>query len=307
MKYNLPPFNEKVPRGFFEQSILDFSSELFKNPYLGYALAFLINILYIYTYCKSKSCISILIYLFMAYLLTSIILAQLAHFKKSDKKEIKDESISEEKFNTLLDWINNNGIKCDIASISSSIAKINDSYYYSSISSITIMDIINKFNDSIYTTFGEAKDFSFVTHYKDRLKFFYPKNFIIKDIIDSDILTINIAISNDKSDDLKKYLNESNLYFESIGKDKNREILRIKKEIFNKVKIGNILKNIYKDYKVIAITDSIADLDMFKISDITIAMKNGDNEIKKMAQYITEFDQEHNGAIKMLDYICHLK
>ena len=101
MKYNLPPFNEKVPRGFFEQSILDFSSELFKNPYLGYALAFLINILYIYTYCKSKSCISILIYLFMAYLLTSIILAQLAHFKKSDKKEIKDESISEEKLKVL--------------------------------------------------------------------------------------------------------------------------------------------------------------------------------------------------------------
>ena len=227
----------------------------------------------------------------------------LNNFLKDNKMCI----ISEEKFKTLLDWINKNGIKCDIASISSSIAKINDSYYYSSISSITIMDIINKFNDSIYTTFGEAKDFSFVTHYKDRLKFFYPKNFIIKDIIDSDILTINIAISNDKSDDLKKYLNESNLYFESIGKDKNREILRIKKEIFNKLKIGNILKNIYKDYKVIAITDSISDQDMFKISDITIAMKNGDNEIKKMAQYITEFDQEHNGAIKMLDYICHLK
>ena len=37
----------------------------------------------------------------MAYLLTSIILAQLAQFKlnekKNDKKEIKDESISEEK------------------------------------------------------------------------------------------------------------------------------------------------------------------------------------------------------------------
>ena len=37
----------------------------------------------------------------MAYLLTSIILAQLAHFKKSDKKEIKDESISEEKLKVL--------------------------------------------------------------------------------------------------------------------------------------------------------------------------------------------------------------
>ena len=101
MKYNLPPFNEKVPRSFFEQTILDFSSELFKNPYLGYTVAFLINLLYIYTYYKSKSCISILIYLFMAYLLTSIILAQLAQFKLNDKKEIKDESISEEKLKVL--------------------------------------------------------------------------------------------------------------------------------------------------------------------------------------------------------------
>ena len=83
MKYNLPPFNEKVPRGFFEQIILDFSSDLFKNPILGLTLGIIINILYIYSYFKSKSCFSIIIYLFLAYLIYSIFLAQLAKFKRN--------------------------------------------------------------------------------------------------------------------------------------------------------------------------------------------------------------------------------
>ena len=105
MKFDLPPFNEKVPHNFFEQTILDFSSDLFKTPYLGYTIAFLLNILYIYTYCKSKSCISIIIYLFLTYLLSSIILSQLAQFTRKDKKEvkkdIKDEAISDEKLKVV--------------------------------------------------------------------------------------------------------------------------------------------------------------------------------------------------------------
>ena len=84
MKYNLPPFNEKVPRGYFEQSILDFSSDLFQSPLLGFALGIAVNILYIYSYYKSKSCFSIIIYLFIAYLLYSIIFSKL--FKRKRNK-----------------------------------------------------------------------------------------------------------------------------------------------------------------------------------------------------------------------------
>ena len=83
MKYNLPPFNEKVPRGYFEQSILDFSSDLFQSPLLGFALGIAVNILYIYSYYKSKSCFSIIIYLFIAYLLYSIIVSKLFKIKRS--------------------------------------------------------------------------------------------------------------------------------------------------------------------------------------------------------------------------------
>ena len=83
MKYNLPPFNEKVPRGYFEQSILDFSFVFFQSPLLGFALGIAVNILYIYSYYKSKSCFSIIIYLFIAYLLYSIIVSKLFKIKRN--------------------------------------------------------------------------------------------------------------------------------------------------------------------------------------------------------------------------------
>ena len=49
MKYSLPPFNEKEEREFFEEKILDFSKELFRNPKLGLSFVlFLIYYLYMH-------------------------------------------------------------------------------------------------------------------------------------------------------------------------------------------------------------------------------------------------------------------
>ena len=77
MKYNFPPFNEKEKHGFFEQKILDFSKGLFKNKVFGIALALILNIVFFGLYFKSKSCFSIIISIFLVYLIFSIILFQL--------------------------------------------------------------------------------------------------------------------------------------------------------------------------------------------------------------------------------------
>lgn len=77
MKYSLHPFNEIEKREFFEQKILDFSTDLFRNPKLGLSLAISLNLLYIYAYFKSKSVLSIILYLFLAYLILSIVLSKL--------------------------------------------------------------------------------------------------------------------------------------------------------------------------------------------------------------------------------------
>ena len=83
MKYSLPPFNEKPERGFFEQKIIDFSSELFKIPIIGISLLLIINLLYLYAYFKSRSIISILLYLFLAYLIISLILSKVLNLKRN--------------------------------------------------------------------------------------------------------------------------------------------------------------------------------------------------------------------------------
>ena len=83
MNYNLPPFNEKEKHGFFEQNILDFSKGLFQNPLFGLALGIILNIVFFYSILKSKSCFSIIIYIFIVYLIFAIILFQLANLGKN--------------------------------------------------------------------------------------------------------------------------------------------------------------------------------------------------------------------------------
>ena len=84
MKYNLPPFDEKVERIFFEQKILDFSTKLFKTPKFGLFLIIILNLLYLYAYFKSISVISLILYLFLLYLVLSIVFAKLLGLQ-SDK------------------------------------------------------------------------------------------------------------------------------------------------------------------------------------------------------------------------------
>ena len=83
MKFSLPPFNEKPKRGFFEQKIFDFSEELFKSPILGISVLLIINLLYLYTYVKSRSLISLLFYLFFAYIILSMIVAKVLGLKRN--------------------------------------------------------------------------------------------------------------------------------------------------------------------------------------------------------------------------------
>ena len=83
MNYNLPPFNEKEKHGFFEQNILDFSTELFKNKVFGIALGIILNTMFLYSFFKYKSCFSIAIFIFLVFMTFSIILFQLANLKRN--------------------------------------------------------------------------------------------------------------------------------------------------------------------------------------------------------------------------------
>ena len=83
MEYSVPPFNEREKRVLIEQTVLDFSTELFRNPKLGLGLASILNILYIYLYFSSRSVTSILLYFSLAYFVLCIILANLLGLKRN--------------------------------------------------------------------------------------------------------------------------------------------------------------------------------------------------------------------------------
>ena len=83
MKYNMPPFNEEEKREYFEEKILNFSKNIFLSPKLGLLLVFSFDILYIYLMLKSRSVFSIIFYIFLVYLLLSILFAHNFNIQKS--------------------------------------------------------------------------------------------------------------------------------------------------------------------------------------------------------------------------------
>lgn len=60
-------------------------------------------------------------------------------------------------------------------------------------------------------------------------------------------------------------------------------------------KLLNIEKN-----NIISFGDSMNDATMFEKSGYKIAMKNAKEELKNMADYITEFSNNENGVIEFL-------
>ena len=83
MKYSLPPFNEKPKKGFIEQQILNFSKEMFNYPIIGISFLLALNLLYIYSCLKSISIFSLLLYIFLYYLLISIILTKVLGLQRN--------------------------------------------------------------------------------------------------------------------------------------------------------------------------------------------------------------------------------
>ena len=68
-----------------------------------------------------------------------------------------------------------------------------------------------------------------------------------------------------------------------------------------------LLKDEYVNQKIIGVSDSYYDIDMISKCDIKVAMQNADSKLKEIADYVTVFDNDNGGAIKLLYDICHLK
>lgn len=214
--------------------------------------------------------------------------------------------ITEEKYDKIKDYLDFNGIKCDIASLGSSILLFKNKLINSKIQYEKIMDIYNLCKDDIYTAYFEYENKIEIINYQERLEALYPNiNREYVKIPSNKCNYIFIAINISLKNELINLLKNLNLSYKSYGEDKNRIILKISSSFTKKEDIYDYLKDYLKDKKTIGISDSYNDIPIVDKCDIKFAMKNGDSIIKSKYQNTT-YDCNNSGAIIELKNICKL-
>ena len=73
MNQEIPPIAKSQRSGFFDEAILNFSSKLFEKQILGYIIAIIFNIFYIYYWYKHTNIFSIITFSILYFLIIRII------------------------------------------------------------------------------------------------------------------------------------------------------------------------------------------------------------------------------------------
>ena len=225
------------------------------------------------------------------------------NFFNSFLKDNKAVILSEASITELINYTKSYHFNMDLFSISNQILYEDGIYNYELIDEKIISEIETKFNDDIYTAYGEGINTTYIFKYQERLKPIYPP----ERINSKSLTSINVVIYNQKYDEFRDYLDKHNLSYVVVAKDLKKAILRIQKTNFTKDKIVELYKIKYPNNIYVGISDSINDLKFIEKCDIKIAMKNADDELKKHVDIITNYNYNESGAIKILDNISKFK
>ena len=216
--------------------------------------------------------------------------------------------VSNSSFNSLQKFKNKYKLNIDIVSTSSCVALINNKTITNLIPKIIINTLINEFNDYIYTAFGEYNEKAFIFKYHDRIKLLYPKKeSYISNQLEFDVASITFVIKKTKASQFINKIETLELNYRIISSDRYRDVISIFRDSVSKSDAYYLLKDEYVNQKIIGVSDSYYDIDMISKCDIKVAMQNADSKLKEIADYVTVFDNDNGGAIKLLYDICHLK
>ena len=111
-EYKVPEYPNKE-KGFLfnEQKFAKFSKNLFKVPIFGYICGIFLNFIYIYNWIKKRNIISILIFLFVYYLIIEIILKNVFKIKEvleendiNEETEESDKQIRKERLRKIMSF-----------------------------------------------------------------------------------------------------------------------------------------------------------------------------------------------------------
>ena len=227
------------------------------------------------------------------------------------KKIIEENNVcvvSSSSFNSLQKFKNKYKLNIDIVSTSSGVALINNKTITNLIPKIIINTLINEFNDYIYTAFGEYNEKAFIFKYHDRIKLLYPKKeSYISNQLEFDVASITFVIKKTKAGQFINKIETLELNYRIISSDRYRDVISIFRDSVSKSDAYYLLKDEYVNQKIIGVSDSYYDIDMISKCDIKVAMQNADSKLKEIADYVTVYDNDNGGAIKLLYDICHLK
>lgn len=209
--------------------------------------------------------------------------------------------ISTSYFNEIDNLLKKYGLEIDFYSISNNIGLIDNEIYKGNINLLN--ELIDKFDDAIYTLWSNDINNTYVYKYQDRLAFFYPKGNLIKlDSFNVNLPNIFIAISNDNIDNFINYINNNELNYNIIAKDLKRHIIRISPKNYSEFDFYKFIINKYKNYKIVGIGDSSSNLDFINLCNLKVAMKN--SELEERLEIKTPLDNNSNGA---LNYLINLQ
>ena len=117
-------------------------------------------------------------------------------------------------------------------------------------------------------------------------------------------LIINLYLKEEYYDECVKILDSYKKYIQYTYWGNNDRICAFEIRSINgsKGEALKYLKNKYKikDNRTIAFGDQLNDIDMIKEAYYGVSMINANDNVKKEAKYVTEFDFENNGVIEFL-------
>ena len=211
--------------------------------------------------------------------------------------------VSESPIDDLIEYVKKIPVRIDLFSISSSAFVYNEKLMYEVVSKKFIENVNKKFKDDIYTAYGGGINTNYIYSYQKRLEAIYPKKY---DTTITDLSYYIVAIKTEKKDELINYIVENNLSYDSLGTDPNRSLIRIKHHHFNKKEAVLRYKKESPNNILIGFSDSSYDLPLLDICNVKVAMKNSSWSLKAKADYITEEDENFDGAILILNDICKM-
>lgn len=216
-------------------------------------------------------------------------------------KENKILIVSDSTLDELLHYLKDYNLDIELYSVSSLSFYKNKNVEYNLITKDIITYINDLYKDDIYTAYGEGITASYIYSYQNRLDAIYPKKRKMKL---ADLSYYIIAINKDKKLEIIKTIKDLNLAYDLLGDDPNRCLIRIKKYGLTKKDVALNYKKESPNNILIGFSDSYHDIDFLNVCNVKVAMKNAKWELTSVCDYITDEDENHDGAIKILNNIC---